>query len=436
MKHFIIILSIYLLIPMFVYAQKDRGISKPGRIKNPFVKNTTILKASDMVCSISYDDPSGDQTLSQGETGTLTVLVKNNSTSTITSPKLEISFHTSWNPKVKHSMKWMDSIQPGGTAKYKAVIKWDKRLSSGSVTYSAKVIDTETNVESEAADLTLNIAGEGVGTAEPVFVDVDKAIPYLRVSNRFGIAVIIGNQKYTNRDVPDVEFAKNDAQTIKQYLTNMLGYREENIIYIENATKADFERIFGTERVPQGKLYNWVKSQQSDVFIYYSGHGAPDTKSKKAYFMHSNSDPNYVQIDGYSLAIFYKNLNQIPAKSITVVLDACFSGGSQGGMLLSDASPMYIDVEMPFYEDKINLFASATGSQISSWYPKGNHTLLTYYFLRAIRGEADKNRDRNITLNEIKSFLNENVPYMARRLYGREQTPIVKGNADHVICRY
>ena len=121
MKHFIIILSIYLLIPMLVYAQKDRGLSEPGRIKNPFVKNTTILKASDMVCSISYDDPSGDQTLSQGETGTLTVLVKNNSTSTITGPKLEIAASSSWNPKGKHSIKWMDSIQPGGTGKYKAV---------------------------------------------------------------------------------------------------------------------------------------------------------------------------------------------------------------------------------------------------------------------------------------------------------------------------
>ena len=436
MKQCLCLITALFFITGCLYAQQDRGVSKVGRIQNPFKKRIADLRKSDMVCSISYADPSGDQTLSQGETGTLTVLVKNNSASTITSPKLEISASSSWNPNLKYSMKWMDPIAPGGTGQYKATMKWDKRLPAGSVTYTTKVIDSDTNIESEAAELSINIAGKGTGTAEPVIVDVDQSIPHLGTSNPYGIAVIIGNQKYTNRDVPDVQFAKRDAQTIKQYLANMLGYRDENIFYLENAAKADFERIFGTDRVAQGKLYNWVKPQQSDVFIYYSGHGAPDTKNKKAYFMPSNSDPNYVQIDGYPLDTFYKNLNQIPAKSITVVLDACFSGGSQGGVLLSHASPMYIDVEIPFYGDKINLFASASGSQISSWYSEGKHTLFTYYFLRAIRGEADRNKDRNITVNEMKLFINENVPYMARRLYGREQTPVVKGNADHVICRY
>ena len=93
-------------------------------------------------------------------------------------------------------------------------------------------------------------------------------------------------------------------------------------------------------------------------------------------------------------------------------------------------------METPFFGDKVNLFASATGSQISSWYPEGKHTLFTYYFLRAIRGEADKNKDRKITINEMKLFLNENVPYMARRLYGREQTPVIEGNGNKVICKY
>ena len=236
--------------------------------------------------------------------------------------------------------------------------------------------------------------------------------------------------------MPDVEYALNDAKTIKQYVMNRLGYQGQNIIYIENATKADFERVFGTENIPQGKLYNYVKAKQSDVFIYYSGHGAPDIKNQKAYFMPSNSDPNYIQIDGYALEVFYKNLNQLPAKSVTVVLDACFSGGSQQGILLSNASPMYIYTEMHFSGNKINLLTSATGSQIASWYSEGNHSLFTYYFLRAIRGESDVDSDRNITLEEVKSFLDEHVPYMARRLYGREQTPVIKGRFDYILCRY
>ncbi|HEX9933704.1 MAG TPA: caspase family protein, partial [bacterium] len=223
----------------------------------------------------------------------------------------------------------------------------------------------------------------------------------------------------------------------KKYLINTFGYREENIIFIKNGTKTDFEIIFGTDDVPEGRLYNYVKSNRSDVFVYYSGHGAPDPASRKPYFMPVNCDP-YVnlRIGGYSLETFYKNLEKLPAKSITVVIDACFSGSSQQGNIIKNASPMFIDVQFPMIGAKCNVFSSATGDQIASWYPEGNHSLFTYFFLRAVRGEADQNRDRKITVKEVKDYIDENVPYTARRKYGREQTPVVKGNPDAVICTY
>jgi hypothetical protein len=55
------------------------------------------------------------------------------------------------------------------------------------------------------------------------------------------------------------------------------------------------------------------------------------------------------------------------------------------------------------------------------------HSLFTYYFLRGLRGEADGNHDRSISLGEFKDYLDENVTYMARRLSSREQTPQVTG---------
>ncbi len=419
-----------------VYAQQDRGKSKAGKIINPFKKYTDIKTKSELICEVSYRDPSGDKTLTEGETGEVTLLVKNTGSYTISKPKLEIEYKTSWEGVPKSIVKFLDPITPGGTGKYTSTIKWDSRLPSGTITYTAKAMDSESGFESEPADIAFNIITRGTETVEPVFVDVDKNIPQVGKTNLYGIAVIIGNQNYTHKDVPDVEYAHNDARTVKKYLRDMLGYKKENIIYIEDASKSDFERVFGTERVAEGKLYNWVRSNRSDVFIYYSGHGAPDMKNKKAYFMPSNSDPNYVRIDGYPLEVFYKNLNNIPAKSITVVLDACFSGGSQKGMILQEASPMYIEVEYPLYGNKVNLITSATGAQISSWYPRGNHSLFTYYFLRAMRGEADKNRDRNITLREVHQYLNDNVPYMARRIYGREQTPTMKGLAEYILCSF
>lgn len=61
-----------------------------------------------------------------------------------------------------------------------------------------------------------------------------------RQCTRAGIAVIIGNTKYTKSDVPPVDFAGRDAKLMREYLIRMFGYREGNIIYAEDATQADF----------------------------------------------------------------------------------------------------------------------------------------------------------------------------------------------------
>jgi uncharacterized caspase-like protein len=280
------------------------------------------------------------------------------------------------------------------------------------------------------------VSGLGRPEAEPVFVDVDSAIPRTASRNPDAVAVVIGNQSYANPDTPDVEYAVNDASAVRKHLVNMLGFREDNILFLQNAEKADFERLFGTREVHQGKLYNMVRAGRSDVFVYYSGHGAPDLKTKKAFFVPVNADPDYLQIDGYALDVFYANLDKVPARSMTVVLDACFSGGSQKGTLIKNASPMYIELENPLASGRFNLFTSASGDQISSWYPDGRHSLFTYYFLRAMRGEADGNRDRQVSVGEIQAYIDENVPYMARRLFGREQTPLIRGDLNAVVCRF
>jgi len=67
--------------------------------------------------------------------------------------------------------------------------------------------------------------------------DIDLEIPETNMSNLDGIAVVVGNREYDHFD--DVKFADNDARIMKEYLLKTLGYRENNIIYVENATKAN-----------------------------------------------------------------------------------------------------------------------------------------------------------------------------------------------------
>ena len=277
---------------------------------------------------------------------------------------------------------------------------------------------------------------KGKNQTLPMHADVDMQIPLGEKYGEHDVAVIIGNKNYSAAGIHDVEFADRDARIMKEYLTKTFGFRLENIIYAENATVGKFNEIFGSERDFRGKLYSFVKKNISEVFIYYVGHGAPDLQSQEAYFVPVDANPQYLSSNGYKLQTFYENLSKIPAKKITIVIDACFSGNSDKGMLFKNISPGMVKVKKEYSGPKnAVLITSAAMEQVSAWYPEKKHSLFTYYFLKGLRGEADVNKDNIITVGEMKNYLQEHVPYMARRLNGIEQYPVVDGNEKEIIVR-
>lgn len=269
----------------------------------------------------------------------------------------------------------------------------------------------------------------------PTFGDELLNVPSTSLFNKDGVAVVIGVKNYSNKNVPSVDYALNDAGLMKEYLIKALGYQEGNIIYLENPTKADFERVFGNRENPEGQLYDYVKKDESDVFVYYAGHGAPDLNSRESYFVPADSDPNYVKLSGYSLKVLYDNLAKVPAKNISVIIDACFSGMSDRGPIVLKASPLLVVPTIPG-AGRINIFASSKATEVSSWYPDKRHSLFTYFFLKGLQGAADVNKDRKITYKELSDYAAENVSYYARRLYGRAQNPSFIGKGERVMVKH
>ncbi len=430
-----IVYILLLISASFLYAQ-TQSTSTPGRIGKWADMQKKALKPSQMVCDIGVKDPSGDRVLSKGESAEITILVKNNHAEQSIQPQLTIETQASWENSPRTQVRNLSIIPSGKSATQILTMDWDERFPTGTMTYRAQVEDKASGTVSEWASASFSIAGKTEESETAQFVDVDRNIPGLPLNNQHAIAVVIGNQNYLNPDIPKVTYAIQDAKTVKNYLTKVMGYREENVFYMENASKTDLDLFFGTKDYYKGKLYNYVKPGRSDVFIYFSGHGAPGTDTKRAYIMPVNTDPNYIAINGYPLDVFYANLEKINAKSMTVVMDACFSGGSDQGMVIKNASPIFIEADILLPDEKINVLTSSAGDQISSWYPEGRHSLFTYYLLRGIRGEADRNGNRKITFKELKTYLEENVTYMARRLYGREQTPVIKGDPNSVFNVY
>ena len=273
-----------------------------------------------------------------------------------------------------------------------------------------------------------------IAIAGGLSVDVDVNIPQGVKAGKYDIAVIIGNKSY-REGIPQVAYADRDAAVMKEYVIRTMGFEEGNIIYAEDATLSKLNEIFGMAGAPRGRLYKYVKPNISRVFIYYGGHGAPDLETGDAFFVPVDGNPEYIRAGGYRLQTFYDNLAKIPAKKITVVLDACFSGNTDKGMLFKGISPAMVKVKKEYRGPAgAVVITSASTDQVSAWYPEKRHSLFTYYFLKGLQGEADASGDGKITVGELSAYLKEHVSYMARRLKGVEQQPVIMGNESDVLA--
>ncbi len=254
---------------------------------------------------------------------------------------------------------------------------------------------------------------------------------------RDDIAVIIGNADYSRMgiDLPDVVPAYADAEGMKRYAQRSLGIREGNIIDLRDATGAQMSRVFGTENNPRGQLYDWVRPGRSRVFVYYAGHGAPGGADGSAYLVPADADGSRIRLNGYPLAALYRNLGQLPAESVTVVLEACFSGVSQAGAVVPRSSGVYVRPREAEIPARVTVIAAGAADQVASWEQDSSQSLFTKYFLTGMAGEADGprygNGDGSVSTDELDAYLKDTVTYYARRYYGRDQTAqIVKGKAE------
>ena len=311
---------------------------------------------------------------------------------------------------------------------------------TGGILSAPRVASTPA-AETSSKDRSSGESGDADGPTVTALADIDIDIPVTGIENPDAIAVVIGNMDYEDKDIPAVEYAINDAESVKKYLINVLGYQEGNIIYLPNATKARFEATFGTkENYRDSRLYNYLKEGKSDIFIYYSGHGAPDLKTKDGYFVPVDADPQTISLTGYSLQQLYDNIAKIARERKSpdtfIVIDACFSGASEAGLLVKNASPITISVENPLLTmENTVVLTSSSGAEISSWYPEKNHSMFTYFFLKALREGAEK-PDGEVTAEDIFSSLSDSangLPYYARRLHNRIQTPQLTGDKDRVF---
>jgi len=292
-------------------------------------------------------------------------------------------------------------------------------------------IGKDSNYIIVAVDINGNKNSKTISVSREVF---DSSIKYAQLNpaqvkpqpERDAVAVIIGIADYKN--LPRADYANDDARVFYDYAIRALGVKPENIKLLvdSDADEVGIYRAFKT----------WLPSRvrsTTDVYVYYSGHGLPTADGQGLYLLPQRADRDFIDKTAITQSEINVAIQAAKSKSVTIFLDACYSGQARTGeTLLAGARPVSLKADTTTFPDGFTVITASRGDQISSSSPDLKHGIFSYYLMRGMEGDADVNRDGKITVGEMQTYLAENVSRQAGMM-NRRQEPQIIGDRSRVL---
>jgi hypothetical protein len=292
----------------------------------------------------------------------------------------------------------------------------------GSNSYEVVAIDRYGNTKKQTVVVNreIQVVAERTRSLNPTLINA--------VRPRDAVAIIIGIEKY--RRVPDADFANNDASAFYDYARRALGIKPENIRLLvdDKADAAEILRAFKTW------LPTRVNKNTTDVYVFYSGHGLPSEDGGSLYFLPHEVDRDLLDRTAITQKEVVQAIQRTTPKSVTMFIDSCYSGQSRTGTtLLASARPISIAPKASTdFPPNFMVISASAPDQISSSSPELKHGIFSYYLMLGMEGEADVNKDGQITVGEMQTYLSQQV---TRRAIGmnRTQSPQTTGDLNRVL---
>ncbi len=223
-------------------------------------------------------------------------------------------------------------------------------------------------------------------------------------------ALVVGVAAYDH--LPSLKYTDDDAYQIFAFLKSPEGgaLRDDHIkVLIDGA--ATKNNILNTMK----DLFS--KADANDVvMLYLSGHGFEGS------FVSSD-------FDGYRNHLPYRDImaviDQSGAKHKLVIVDACHSGSiASKDIDYQPSLAKYYDTYRHLSSGGTALLVSSKPRENSLEYQGLRQGIFTHYLMRGLKGDADKNHDKVVTVSELYDY----VYYHVRRHTASLQTPVLTGD--------
>ncbi len=230
----------------------------------------------------------------------------------------------------------------------------------------------------------------------------------------------VGINEYENPAL-NLNYAKNDARAFSKALREQGKNIFQNIevisLYDKEATK---KNILQALEELSGKV------RPEDVFVFfYAGHGS--MVDNTFYFIPTENVSLYqaerLAAESLEAGAMQEKFSEIAALKQVIVLDACQSGGS--AEILAQRGAMEEKAMAQLSRSSgVHVMAAAGSEQYATEVESLGHGLFTYTLLEALGGGADgAPRDGNVTVYELKAYLNDQVPELSKEHKGSTQWP-------------
>ncbi|MDF2457406.1 MAG: repeat-containing protein [Cytophagaceae bacterium] len=230
----------------------------------------------------------------------------------------------------------------------------------------------------------------------------------------------IGIDEYKNNKLT-LNYAKEDAESFSKAVEEHSG---------KLFSKVEVHSLYDKEASRQNILQQLdeliAKIQVHDVFIfYYAGHGS--MVDNRFFFIPSECtrlfDINSLTSEALEATVMQQKMKHIKALKQIVIMDACQSGGSVELLAMRGAGEEKAIAQLS-RSAGIHVLASAGGEQNAKELATLGHGLFTYVLINALNGKADGSpKDGKVTVYELKSYLDDQVPELNQQNNGKPQYP-------------
>jgi hypothetical protein len=186
-------------------------------------------------------------------------------------------------------------------------------------------------------------------------------------------ALIIGIDLYPQ--FPKLHTAVDDARAVEAILRQKYAFHTQMLLDAQ-ADRGHIMTVLSS--------YRRTLSPDSNLLVYYAGHGLHDRESDKVYWLPVDAEPdnsaNWLQTDDIT-----SEIRAIPARHVLIVADSCYSGG-----MTRDAQALFTPIERSRFLEKVasaksrDLLSSGGDEPVADAGGAGGHSVFAAALLRGL----------------------------------------------------